>query len=185
MADPIIIAEAAHAAESSGIVGTFGLDWKMFIAQFVNFAIVLIVLKKLIFGPVTKLLAERQNTIERGAKAAEAAQHKLAEIEASRAQAMKEARAEAANMIRGAQADAAQLGERMKEQAKAEVEGLVRQGKERLRMEQEALRRELADDVSKLIVEAAGKVLGEAVDEKKGKKISDAAVKEWVGTDAA
>ncbi len=172
--------QIAQEVVKTGIAGTFGLDLKIFIAQLVNFTIVLFVLKKFIFTPLVKILEARQAAVDKGMTQAAEAERRLAEITVEREKAMQDARRDASELIRAAQTDAVRLVDRMKEQAKVDVESVVKQGKERLRIEQDSLRREIAEDVSTLIVEAAGKVLGQSLDDKKGQKIADAAVAEWV-----
>lgn len=172
--------QIAHEVVNAGLAGTFGLDLKIFIAQLVNFTIVLLVLKKFVFAPVVKVLDDRKAAVDKGMNQAEEAELRLKEIALEREKTMQDARRDASELIRTAQGDALRLAERMKEQAKSEVESVVKQGKERLRIEQDSLRRELAEDVSTLIVEAAGKVLGQSLDDKKGQKVADAAVAEWL-----
>ena len=48
------------------IIKNLGIDWKIFLAQLVNFGIVFFVLKKFAFSPIQKLLKERQSKIEKG-----------------------------------------------------------------------------------------------------------------------
>ena len=47
------------------IIETFHLDWKLFLAQVVNFTIVVFVLWRFAFKPLAKNLAERTRTIEK------------------------------------------------------------------------------------------------------------------------
>ena len=45
---------------------SLGIDWKMLVAQVVNFIILLLILRKFLFGPIVKLLDDRRKTIEKG-----------------------------------------------------------------------------------------------------------------------
>ncbi|MFA5129538.1 MAG: F0F1 ATP synthase subunit B [Patescibacteria group bacterium] len=58
-------------AQSTGILGTFGLKPSLFIAQLINFAIIVFVLKKWVFTPLLKTMDERKKVIDDGLKRAE------------------------------------------------------------------------------------------------------------------
>ena len=60
------------------LIEVFGIDWKLILAQVVNFLILLGVLSYFLYRPVMKVLTERQQAIERGVRDAEAAGQKLA-----------------------------------------------------------------------------------------------------------
>ena len=47
-------------------VSTFHIDWKIIIAQAINFAVVVFVLYRFAIKPLKKNLDERKNTIEQG-----------------------------------------------------------------------------------------------------------------------
>ena len=61
-----------------------GVDWRLLIAQGVNFFVVLAVLTFLVYRPLLRLLAERRKRIEFGLKGAEEAERRLNEIENER-----------------------------------------------------------------------------------------------------
>ena len=54
----------------AGILGNLGLDPGLFIAQLVNFLVVLLVLWRFAYRPLLKLLSERTEKIEGGLKMA-------------------------------------------------------------------------------------------------------------------
>ena len=45
-----------------------GIDWRLLIAQLVNFSILVIILYKLLYKPVLKVLNDRKEKIEQGLK---------------------------------------------------------------------------------------------------------------------
>ncbi len=64
-------AEVANEAAQAGPVQLFGLNWKLFLAQLINFSVVLFVLWKWVFRPVAKGLADRTTKIENSLAEAE------------------------------------------------------------------------------------------------------------------
>ena len=53
----------------NAFISQFGIDWKLFLSQLVNFALILIVLKFFVYNPVIKILKERNKKIKEGLKA--------------------------------------------------------------------------------------------------------------------
>ena len=61
-----------------------GIDWRLLLAQGVNFFVVLAVLTALVYRPLLRLLDERRKRIEFGLKGAAEADRRLSEIENER-----------------------------------------------------------------------------------------------------
>lgn len=80
-------------------LANLGIDWKLLLAQVVNFAILLLVLKRYAYKPMLQMLDERTVKIERGLQDAEAASVKLREMEEKEKAILSEARAEAKKII--------------------------------------------------------------------------------------
>lgn len=129
------------------LIQSFGLDARLIAVQIVNFAIVLGALWYFLYGPVMRILRERQEKIEQGLtdaeaaeKAKQAAEEQKQEIlsaahheaEAVSARAEKAAEAEKATIIASAEEKAAtvvsaaeQRGEEIKTQAQKESDAEV------------------------------------------------------------
>lgn len=80
-------------------LANLGIDWKLLLAQVVNFAILLWILKRYAYKPMLQMLDERTSKIERGLLDAEAAQVKLREMEEKEKAVLSEARAEAKKIL--------------------------------------------------------------------------------------
>lgn len=78
-------------------LANLGIDWKLLLAQVVDFVIVLLVLKRFAYQPMLKLLDERTAKIEKGLADAEHAGQKLSEIETK--EDIAEARTEAKRIL--------------------------------------------------------------------------------------
>ena len=68
---------AAETVEATGGLGSLGLNVKIFIAQLINFAIVVLVLWKWVYNPIVALLEKRQTTIEKSLKEAKEIEEKM------------------------------------------------------------------------------------------------------------
>lgn len=177
MIDPIFIhiAQAAETAteevHKSGVIGTLGLNLQLFVAQLVNFGIVMLVLWKWVFTPVTQALKARTDRIEKSLQTAEKTEQDRAEFEKWKAAQLSKARQEAAEIIRSAKDDADALKASMLVEAKDEQETLMKKGRKQMEAETsqaiQAMKAEMAD----LVTKAAESVLKQTLDSAKDKKL--------------
>lgn len=84
----------------NAFISQFGIDWKLFLSQLVNFALILIILKFFVYNPVIKILKERNKKIKEGLDKAEEAGVRLKEIDSIGKAKIKEAEATSIGMIR-------------------------------------------------------------------------------------
>ena len=82
------------------LVKQFGIDWKLLLAQMVNFGILLFVLHRFAYGPILNILRERRKKIEEGITAAEESKNKLAVIEKQGEELLSNARKEGLDIIK-------------------------------------------------------------------------------------
>ena len=83
----------------SELIRHFGIDWKLLLAQAVNFLILLVVLKKFAYGPILKILKKRKDEIEKGLKFTKEAGERLEQIGEEKEAVLKEARGEALGIV--------------------------------------------------------------------------------------
>ena len=138
-----------------------------FIWQLVNFFILLFLLKKFLYGPVTEMLDKRSNKIESDLKEARKEKEKARELKEQRQQELKEARQKAQKIIDEAEDRGEERAEEIITEAREEAERI----KERNMAEIEQARQEAADElrrqVSSISLQVAGKFLQEKLDEEK------------------
>lgn len=85
------------------LITAFGIDWKLMIAQGVNFVILVVVLGYFVYGPVMRILAERAQKIAQGLKDAEAAGTEREAVAAERSGIIAEAHHEGEKIVARAQ----------------------------------------------------------------------------------
>lgn len=171
-------AEVVHVAEATGGLGTLGINLKIFIAQLINFTVVLLVLWKWAYGPIVKILDERQEKIAKGVKQAEDVERRVNELESEHKTMIAEAKAEGTKILEEARSSAEDRKKQLLDKAKAEVQGVVVQGKAQLVAEKEQMIRDAREEIAKIAVEASRKILSESVDEKTAQKLAEGVVDE-------
>lgn len=83
----------------NAFISQFGLDWKLFLSQLVNFALILVVLTFFVYKPVIKIIKERNRKIKEGLDKAEEAGVRLKEIDNIGKEKIKEAEGKSISMI--------------------------------------------------------------------------------------
>lgn len=169
-----------QAAESAGVVGTLGLNGKLFVAQLVNFSVVLFVMWKWVYKPLVRMLDERAKKIEQGLRDAEASASAKQAAQNEKDAVVLDARKQAKVILEQAMADAEKQRVEAVGRAKQEVERVVLLGKENIRAEREKLVADVKAELADLVVLAAERVLREKIDAKKDEKLIKESVKEAV-----
>lgn len=168
--------EVASATEATGGLGTLGINLKIFLAQLLNFAIVLLVLWKWAYKPIVKLLEERQEKIEHGVKQADDVEKRVQDLERERHEVMATAKSDAAKVLEDVRVTADERKKELLAKAKEEVKGVVAQGKAQLEAQKVQMIQEAREEIAAIAVEAARKILADGVDEKKATKLAEGVV---------
>lgn len=144
----------------------------------INFLILVAILNKFLYKPVTKMLDERKEEVVNNLNKAEQAKEEAEKLKEDYALRIKNAKTEAQEII----ARANKLGEETKNeivtQAKAEAEKVSVKAQEEIRLEKTKALAELRDEVATLAVLAAGKILGKNIELRDHEKMVKDFVKE-------
>ncbi len=161
-----------------GIVGMFGLNWKLFLAQLVNFGIVLFVLWKWVFKPVTKGLSDRTEKIESSLVEAERIMKDRETFESWKQGEMGTVRTEASAIISAAKQTAEELKATTLKATTEEQTRLVEQTKERMAQEKTAMIESAKSELADIVVHATSTILKAKIDPTKDKALIDDALKQ-------
>lgn len=141
------------------LIKTFHIDWKLLIAQLINFAIVLFILYKFAIKPLSKTMDKRTEEIEKSLKDAKKIEENLAKIEAEKAEKIQQAKKEAAEIIEKSRQQGEEQGQRLVAEAKAEVQTVIAAAKEQIAQEKNQMLKEVKSEVGELVVRATKKIL--------------------------
>lgn len=157
------------------ILASLGLEGKVFLAQLVNFLIVVFILKKILYKPLQKMLAERKNKIEQGLMDAENAKTALANAGEERRKILASAKSDADALTASVRVLLEETKAKMTQDVKNRSEQIVEDAKQRAAMEFENMNRQLG----KMSVDISEKVIGHVfsglfTDEEKNKILARA-----------
>jgi F-type H+-transporting ATPase subunit b len=153
------------------LIETFHIDFKLFIAQVINFAIVFAVLYWFAFKPLAKVMSARSEKIAKSLDDAKKVEEKLAQTKSEFSKAMAEAKKQANLILEKAGREADARRAEMVARAKEEIGQIINQEKEKMRAEKARTFKEIKKEVADLVIAAVEKVLGEKVDQEKDGKI--------------
>ena len=171
-----IILAAAAGAEQSGLLDTFQVKWPYFIAQLINFIIVIFVLKKFAFGPIQTMLEQRKNRIAEGEEKLKRIETQLSESEERTAAAIEEANLTSKRLIDEAKESAATLSEQKTQEAIASAKGILTKAEQAAKSERDQMVAELKQDFGRLVAATTASVTGKVLTEDDNKRINEEAV---------
>lgn len=161
--------ETAEVVEQ-GLLGSMGIDLKMFILQLVNLAIVFIVLWFLILKPITKKMAERQKTIDEGLSNSQKIEQMLKKSEADYKDQMHTAKAEANQILEKAKLDAELTAESIKKNTRNDIDQMTLTAKKNIDDEKQKMVANFKNEASDIVVLALKKIVSDNFDSSKDKK---------------
>ncbi len=140
-------------------ITTFHIDWKIIIAQSINFVVVLAVLYFLIVKPLKKMMAERSEHIAGGLNDAIVNAQLLKNTKKEYDDVIMRARTEAHLIFQEGKKEAENKKKEMLEDAKNEVDKIVLNGKKVLESEKIKMVGEAKNEIVSLVVLATEKLL--------------------------
>jgi len=160
------------------LIKTFSIDWKLIIAQMVNFTIVIIVLGVYALKPLTKMMAEREARIKKSLSDAEEIEKRLQEIAEQRENEIKLGRKEAQVLLAAAEKTGEELKAKKIQKTNAEVEKIIMSAKEQIAAERDLMVKEVKDELAGLVTLALDKISRNTINDKTHKKIIEKTIEE-------
>jgi F-type H+-transporting ATPase subunit b len=145
-------------------ITTFHIDWKIIIAQVINFAIVFGVFYAFALKPLKKLMQERSDRIAKGLDDAKCNAEVLMTTQDEYKKIVAKAREEAHVIFQDGKKEAEAKKQEMLDAAKADVENMIATGKKTLEAEKAKMVEEAKKEIVSIVVLATEKLLSDQVD---------------------
>jgi F-type H+-transporting ATPase subunit b len=146
---------------------------RFLLSQLVNFLILFLALYFLLWKRALKAFDERKRKIAQGLEQAEKAEQKLAEAEQAYAQRVEDAKRESEQLLAAARQEADQSRDEIVAAARAEAQRIVAGAEDTVELERQQMLSGVRDQVAALSIAAANKVIGEAMDEERQRRLID------------
>ncbi|MDD2497022.1 MAG: F0F1 ATP synthase subunit B [Desulfitobacteriaceae bacterium] len=157
------------------------IDYHDLIWAIINFVVLLAILYKFLYGPLLKMMENRQNDIKSNISQAEEIRNEAETLRVQLTAELDKARKEAQEII----ASATKIGEETKNsiitEAKNSAVKMTEKAQEEIQREKEQALADIRNEVASLAILAAGKVLGKAMTGEEHKKLVDKYIQEVGG----
>jgi F-type H+-transporting ATPase subunit b len=158
--------------------GLLSVDPGLFFWILIVFALFIFVLTKYAWKPVLGALEERENSIKDSLDAAEKAMARAEKVSKENEAALREAELMAQKIRKEAIEEAELLRTERIEKARDEANQLLEQARSSIEQEKKRALLELRDEVAKLAIQSASKIIDAELDVKKNSKLVDSYIKE-------
>lgn len=160
------------------IIKSFHIDWKLMVAQLINFSIVAWVLWRWALKPLTAVMSKRAQEISDGLANAKKASEGLEELKHTKQEMIKDAKREAAEIQKQAEAASEKYRQETITKVKSEAEKAVAEVKQKFMTEKDQMLKEVQRQAASLVVQATTKVLGKITTPKFDQTVIQQAIKE-------
>ncbi|MDQ3075688.1 MAG: F0F1 ATP synthase subunit B [bacterium] len=142
-------------------ISTFHIDWKLMLAQTLNFGLVFLALYLLAAKPLKKLIQERTDEITTGLMDAKTNKETLKATKEEYDKVIRQAKSEAQALFESSKKEATDKKNEMLEMAKTEVAVIIENGKKILEADKAKMISDARNEVASLVIQATEKVLQE------------------------
>lgn len=138
-----------------------------------NLIILYVVLRKILFKPVTQFMENRTQSIRDSIGNAEKAKSEADDLRRKYEEQLRNARAEGERLIEEARARADMEHDRLVAEAESEAEGILEKAREEIERERAQMLREIRGQVAGLALSAASKVIEANMDTESNRELVD------------
>jgi len=143
----------------SEILGKIGFDWQVALANLFNFLIIFFILKKYAFGPIGKLIKERQDKINEGIENATKNADLLDSTQKEKDEILVSARIESNKIIQETKKDLEVKRTELLDQAKLEAKSIIDNTKQAIEIEKNKMLDEAKKEIVSLAMQATEKLM--------------------------
>ena len=152
-----------------------GINWKVLIAQIINFGILLFLLKYFLYGPVMKMLDSRKEKLEQDKKISDSLKARIEEIEKLKEKTLDQARESSQKLIKDTEKLSIALKEKMMNEARIESEKILLRTQKELEGQKVKIKEEVKKEIGAIVISALEKSMGDFIDAGAQAKLSQKA----------
>ena len=148
-----------------------GLNVGFLISQIINFVLLFVLLRMVLYKPILKMLDERRQRIAQGMEDAEKATEARQKAEEEYQGRIEEVTRERERLMAEMTAEVAREREQLLAQARTQAETFLADARAQADLERQQMLKELRGQVATLAIAAANKVVGEVLDERRQRRL--------------
>lgn len=166
-------AEAETTTRADFVIFGLPVELGTFLTQLVIFLLLLLLLRKYALKPLLRAMQKRQEHIEEQLKSAEKHRAEAERLVAEQIAALEASKQEAAEIINRARSISEKEAAKLIEEARAEAERIRERAVAEIEREREKAITTLKEEVARLSVMIAGRIIEKELDEKTNRKMID------------
>ena len=143
---------------------SLGIDWKLLIAQIVNFLILLFLLRKFLYGPIVNMLSDRKKKIEQGLKDSEEARKRLEQTNEETKKILSSASNESEKIIKLAKQEIEEQTQKKIQETQDKAKEIMESSRKQALLEQEKIVERAKKEITDLAILISEKVMESKVD---------------------
>lgn len=144
---------------------SLGIDWRLIIAQVINFLVLLFLLKKFLYGPIIDILESRQKKIQDGLENFDRSEQELEKARIEAKKIISEANEKASKITQETENIAKEKSTKILTDANLRSEKILSQAKDAAESEKDKVYSEAKKELAALVSLATEKVVGETYSE--------------------
>jgi F-type H+-transporting ATPase subunit b len=148
-----------------------GINLGYLISQIINFVLLLFILRQFLYKPIVGMLDRRSEKIRTDLQEAEEARSKAEAARQEYEQQLEQARDERRSIVAQATEQAEKMKEDVLAEARAEATEIASKAQDEMEYERRQVLRQAQDQIVDLALAAAGRVVGESLDEKAHRRL--------------
>jgi F-type H+-transporting ATPase subunit b len=149
-----------------------------FLVTLINIFLLFVILRAVLFKPVTKFMTDRSKKIEDSLAGAERETAQARQLLEQYQGQLKKADEEAEAIIRNARENAGREAERIAAEGKAQAERMIAAAREQIESERQAARALFKAEAAALVVAAAGRLLARDLNQEDNRRLAAGLLKE-------
>lgn len=153
------------------IFSQLGIDWRLLIAQIINFLILLFILQRFAYKPILKVLDDRREKIEKGLLDSEEATKKLLSAEKTQKTILDGAKKEAEKILSKSEEMAKKNKEEILVQTDEKAKKIMADTEKKIEEEKNKMIREVRKELGALVISATEKIIDEKIDGEKDREL--------------
>ncbi len=153
------------------ILGNLGFDWRVALANLANFLIIVWILKRFAFKPIAKIIKEREDKIKQGIQDAEKSATELQMAKQLSEKTSLDARSEANRIIAAGQKESERVLAEAKTLQEEQAKQIIAKAEKLIEQEKQKMMQDIKQEVAGLVISATEKFIKEDLTKEKQEKI--------------
>ncbi|MCR4281358.1 MAG: F0F1 ATP synthase subunit B [Candidatus Kaiserbacteria bacterium] len=141
------------------LLTVFGVNWKLLLAQGINFALLLAILSYFLYKPILRIIDERREKVAQGVRTAEEAGLRLKDAQTKSENIVGNASREAESLVKTARTRADERGAEILKTAEMRAQGILADASARAEEDKRRALKESEKEITRAAMIAAEKIL--------------------------